>query len=315
MDSSLRCVNLTKVLFFAVAILMLHPAVSGATALFSGIALALIFGKKIQVPKQYQNWLLQLSIVGLGFGMNLNTVASTGLDGLVYTAIGITFAILFGFGLSRLLGTEKEISLLLSVGTAICGGSAIAAVAPVIRAKNESITVAMSIVFMLNASALLFFPWLGHFFGLSEHQFGLFSALAIHDTSSVVATSLQYGPEALLVATSVKLARALWIVPVTLIVGMLWKSKEKGRPKIPYFILGFLATAALITWLPDLAPAGRMISDGAKRSLVLALFFIGSGLTLESLKSVGLKPFLLGIVLWAVIGTLTLTAIKSGLIY
>jgi uncharacterized integral membrane protein (TIGR00698 family) len=308
--------NLKTILFFTVAALTLYPAVSGAAALFSGILFVLLFENPVpQVSKRLSTLLLHISIIGLGAGMNLETVARVGLEGFVYTAIGISLTLFIGIALSRLLKAEKEVSLLLSVGTAICGGSAIAAVAPVIRAKNESITVSMATVFMLNASALLFFPWLGHFFGLDEHQFGLFSALAVHDTSSVVATSMQYGSQALVVATSVKLARALWIVPVALAIGMFWKSEEKKRPKIPMFILGFVAAAALVTWIPDLAPAGKLISDGAKRSLVLALFFIGSGLTLKSIKSVGMKPFFLGIVLWAIVGTLTLSAIKFGLIH
>lgn len=306
--------NPKKILFFAVASLTLYPAISGAAALFTGVAFALVFGNEIQPPKEWKNRFLHLSIIGLGFGMNLNTVARAGLDGLAYTFVGITLAILIGLGLSRLFRVEKEVSLLLSVGTAICGGSAIAAVAPVIRAKNESITVAMATVFMLNASALLFFPWIGHLNGFSEHQFGLFSALAVHDTSSVVATSLQYGPEALVIATSVKLARALWIVPVTIAIGMIWKSEEKRSFQIPKFIVGFVAAAALVTWVPDLATIGLLISDGAKRLLVLTLFLIGSGLTVESIKSVGIKPFLLGIALWAIVGTLTLSAIKFGLI-
>ena len=297
------------------AALALYPAVSGAAALLLGIFVVLAFENPVPaLSKRLSTLLLQVSIIGLGAGMDLRTVAKVGMEGFGYTAVGISFTLLTGLALTKLLKTEKEVSLLLSVGTAICGGSAIAAVGPVIRAKSESMTVAMATVFVLNAAALLFFPWLGHLMGLDQNQFGLFSALAIHDTSSVVASAMQYGHEALSVAVTVKLARALWIVPVALVIGLIWKSEEKHTWLLPWFILGFVAAAALVTWVPELAPMGEIVAAAAKRSLVLALFFIGSGMTLKNIRQVGPKPFVLGIILWIIVGSCTLAAVKGGYI-
>ena len=283
----------------------------------AGIGLALALGNPFpSQTKRMTPLLLQVSIVGLGAGMDLGVVGRVGAQGVLYTAVGITFTLLMGWGLGRLLKTDRETSLLISVGTAICGGSAIAAMAPVIRAKNSAVSVALATVFILNASALLFFPGLGRFFDLDEQQFGLFSALAVHDTSSVVGTAMRYGPRALEIATTVKLARALWIIPVPLFVGMLWNRSEKERPeqkaKRPWFILGFLATAALVTWVPELRGAGEWVVVVARRALVVTLFLIGSGLTRETLKSVGVRPFAQGLLLWAIVAAATLAAIRAG---
>jgi uncharacterized integral membrane protein (TIGR00698 family) len=205
---------------------------------------------------------------------------------------------------------------LVTVGTAICGGSAIAAVAPVIRAKSHEVSVALATVFFLNAVALFIFPSIGHRMSLDQNQFGVWSALAIHDTSSVVGASMQYGARALEVATTIKLTRALWIVPVTLAIGMMWKNEsgEAGTVKArkPWFIVGFVAAAALVTWIPALTPAGKMIFYGAQRSLVVTLFFIGSGLDRTALQVVGRRPLIQGFVLWILMGSATLGAIILG---
>lgn len=313
----------TKILFSTAALICIALCVAGIMtggwALLAGMGIALTVGNPYS--KQTQAWtsrLLQLSIVGLGAGMNLNTVLKTGAEGIVSTAVGISLTLLAGAALSLLLKTERATSVLITVGTAICGGSAIAAVAPTIRAKPHEISIALATVFFLNATALFIFPFIGHTFQLSQHQFGLFSALAIHDTSSVVGAALQYGGEALEVATTIKLTRALWIIPVTLVVGLLWArispapaGATQGKMKKPWFILGFLIAAFLVTWIPELQPAGQGVYSVAKKSLVFTLFLIGSGLTRKTLQSVGFRPFIHGICLWVLVSASTLAVILN----
>ncbi|MGZ3687747.1 MAG: YeiH family protein, partial [Bdellovibrionota bacterium] len=253
------------------AVVLLVPMVTSPIALFLGIAIAIFLGnplldrtKKITTP------LLQASVVGLGAGMNLQTVARAGLQGVGYTIIGIATTLLIGTLLGRVFRITRDASLLVTVGTAICGGSAIAAVASTVRAKQQDISVALGTVFILNATALVIFPWIGHQLALSETQFGLWAALAIHDTSSVVGATMSYGRHALEVGTTVKLARALWIVPVALGIGLM-RSREKGevaasKAKRPWFILGFLVMAALVTWIPQLETGGHYVEFAAKRS-------------------------------------------------
>jgi uncharacterized integral membrane protein (TIGR00698 family) len=251
--------------------------------------------------------------------MNLRAVARAGLHGLGYTALSLALVLALGWVLARGLKVERDAGILISVGTAICGGSAIAAVAPVLRAKDPEITVALATVFLLNAAALMIFPPLGHAAGLGQEAFGLWSALAIHDTSSVVGAGLAYGPRALEVATIVKLARALWIVPLTLGIG--WIVARRGGAaadappaKRPWFIAGFLAMAALVTFVPGLQVPGHLLALVARRLLVLTLFLIGAGLSRETLRSVGLRPFLQGLLLWLIVGALGLGAVKLGLL-
>jgi uncharacterized integral membrane protein (TIGR00698 family) len=214
---------------------------------------------------------------------------------------------------------ERDAGLLISVGTAICGGSAIAAVAPVLHAKEHEISIALATVFLLNAVALVIFPPIGHAAGLGQEAFGLWSALAIHDTSSVVGAGLAYGPRALEVATTVKLARALWIVPLTLGIGWLvarrGKTSSNAPPvKKPWFIAGFLVMAALATFAPALQAPGHLVATIARRMLVLTLFLIGAGLSREALRSVGLRPFMQGLVLWLLVGSMGLAAVKLGML-
>jgi len=308
--------TLAKIAVPVLALICLTPWIQAWAALLLGIAAAVILGNPYSaLTSKYTNKLLQYSVVGLGAGMNLVTVASVGLHGIGYTVIGISCTLFFGFIAARLLKIEREVGVLISVGTAICGGSAIAAVAPTIRAKSQSISVALGTVFMLNAVALVIFPPIGHWYGLTQTQFGLWAALAIHDTSSVVGATLQYGNEALQIGTTVKLARALWIVPVTLACGFLFARGEKGaagKAKRPWFILGFLIAAAIVTWIPAAQTPGHWVEAVAKRTLVLTLFCIGANLTPATLKSVGIKPFLLGITLWILAATGTLTAVLMG---
>jgi uncharacterized integral membrane protein (TIGR00698 family) len=301
------------------AALSLWPFVSAAIALVAGILIALLMGNPFQaLTRKWTHTLLALSVVGLGAGMDLRAVAKAGLQGLGYTVVSITGSIALGLWLSKRFRLHRDTGLLVTVGTAICGGSAIAAVAPVIRAEEHDTSVALATVFLLNAVALLLFPAIGHALSLTEHQFGLWAALAIHDTSSVVGAGLAYGPQALSEATTVKLARALWIVPVAITVGFLWNrgaaAREEGqgarKGKKPWFILGFIAAAALATYVPFLHKPGHLVSVAAQRSLVLTLFFIGANLTREALRKVGLRPFLMGVTLWVLVAGLSLSAIR-----
>jgi uncharacterized integral membrane protein (TIGR00698 family) len=295
----------------------LLPFVSPGIALMAGIVLALTVGNPYPLTTaRVITPLLQISVIGLGAGMNLIEVGRAGVHGFFYTVIGITLTISIGLTMGRLLRTERDTSLLVTVGTAICGGSAIAAVAPAIRAKNHEVSVALATVFFLNAVALFIFPPIGHHLGLDQMQFGVWSALAIHDTSSVVGAAMQYGARALEIATTIKLTRALWIVPVTLVIGMVWnrgsEAKGGGKAKRPWFILGFLAAAAIVTWIPALKPAAHSVFVGAQRSLVVTLFMIGSGLSRQALQVVGRRPLIQGFLLWVVMGSGTLGAIVLG---
>ena len=306
-----------RVAFPMVAFASLLPFVSPGIALMVGIAVALTMGNPYPVTTaRLVTPLLQISVVGLGAGMNLAEVGRAGVHGFFYTVIGIALTMSIGLTLGRLIRTERDTSLLVTVGTAICGGSAIAAVAPAIRAKSHDVSVALATVFFLNAVALFIFPWIGHHLGLGQMQFGVWSALAIHDTSSVVGAAMQYGARALEIATTIKLTRALWIVPVTFAIGMLWNRGNKeagsGKAKRPWFILGFLAAAALVTWIPSLKHSGNLVFVSAQRSLVVTLFLIGSGLSRRALQVVGRRPLIQGFVLWVLMGSGTLGAILLG---
>jgi uncharacterized integral membrane protein (TIGR00698 family) len=323
MKNLFRNQSLSRYLFLALALLSLTNWINSGIGLLMGIFFALFFGNPyLDLSKQFTHRLLAWAVVGLGAGMNLAVVANVGFQGLGYTILGIATALLAGTALGRLLKTSQDTSLLITVGTAICGGSAIAAVAPVIRAKHHEISVALGIVFLLNALALFLFPTLGHYFGMNEEQFGLWSALAIHDTSSVIGATLQYGPHALEVGTTVKLARALWIVPIAFAIGFFRSRKQSASEgsggaagKKPWFILGFLIAAALVTWIPDLQSFGHQVEAIAKHLFVLTLFLIGSNLTPAALKSVGVKPFIQGTLLWALIATTSLVCILENWIH
>jgi uncharacterized integral membrane protein (TIGR00698 family) len=312
--------KIAKFLIPILAIASLTSWISSGVALLLGVTVAIALGNPYaERTKKLSQKLLPLAVMGLGAGMNLEVIGRVGLHGIGYTVAGILLATIVGTLLGRLLATSKDVSLLITMGTAICGGSAIAAIAPVIRAKPQEVSVALGTVFVLNAAALFIFPWLGHTLHLNEAQFGLWSALAIHDTSSVVGATLQFGPHAVEVGTTVKLARALWIVPVALIIGFLRSRRSEdggsqGPAKKPWFILGFLIAAALVTWIPSLQPAGHVIELGAKHLMVLTLFLIGTSLTRETVKSVGLKPFLQGFLLWAVVASISLSVIYFDVI-
>ncbi len=317
-----RSVRLGRVLIIAGAVGCLLPFVSSAMALAFGIVIALIVGNPyLPTTRKITPRIMAYSIIGLGAGMNLHEVAKVGLHGFSYTLVGIFVAMLVGAWLTRRLKISGDTGLLISVGTSICGGSAIAAVAPAIQAKAEEVSVALATVFCLNAVALLVFPPLGHFFGLTEHQFGLWAALGIHDTSSVVGATLQFGSEAVATGTTVKLARALWIVPLVWIIVKMRSRRESAadkdgaeRPKTkrPWFILGFVVMAAVVTYVPGLEEAGGWVATVARRGMILSLFFIGASLTRDTLRRVGARPLILGIMLWIVVGGGTLGAILAG---
>jgi uncharacterized integral membrane protein (TIGR00698 family) len=309
---------LKRYLILIVAPFCLLPWVSSGMALFLGATLSLLFGNPwLAHTRKGTRYLLQASVIGLGAGMDLGIVSRAGVHGLGYTLFGIAISFAFGALLGKVFQTSKDTTILMSAGTAICGGSAIAAVAPAIRAQDEDVTVSLSIVFILNSVGLYLFPVIGHLLHLSQTQFGLWSALAIHDTSSVVGATMQYGAEALKTGTTVKLARALWIVPVSFIIGYLANqrtstSSTSSRSSPPWFILGFLIMAALVTWIPALKPVGGGVESIARRTMVLTLFLIGTSMTRETFRRVGLKPLLHGTTLWAIIATMTLSAILAS---
>jgi uncharacterized integral membrane protein (TIGR00698 family) len=305
---------ITKILFFAGLILCASGLVSPPVALTIGLAYGFAFqNAEIPVSKSLTRYLLQASVVGLGFGMDLHEVIHAGLSGFVYTALGITFSMILGLALGHLLKVGDTSSLLISVGTAICGGSAIAAVGPIANASEEEMAVSLATIFILNSIALLIFPSIGWALHLDQSQFGLWAALAIHDTSSVVGAAAKYGPIALAVGTTVKLARALWIVPLSLAVAVV--KKTKARIQWPWFILFFCLAAVANTYLPSLAPAYSLLSKLGKAGLTGTLFLIGTGLTRKTLQRVGVRPLVQGIALWAVVALSSLALIRWGWIH
>lgn len=301
---------LLQLLFLALAVLSFSPLISPPIALLFGILFVNIFGKVLETDT-FVKKLLQYSIVGLGFGINLNTAIEAGSQGFLFTVSTIALVMIFGLFLAKILKIDKTIAQLISAGTAICGGSAIAAVAPILKANSKQTSVALGIVFVLNAVALFIFPEIGHFFNLTQNQFGIWSAIAIHDTSSVVGAASKYGNEALQIATTVKLARALWIIPLAFLISVFTKSE--GKIKIPYFI-GFFVLAILAgTYLPFLQNFNSIISEISRDTLKVALFLIGAGLSLQNLKNIGIKPLLLGIILWIFISSISLYAVLEFL--
>ncbi|MFA7231324.1 MAG: putative sulfate exporter family transporter [Victivallaceae bacterium] len=289
-------------------------------AVVTGVIFAAIIGNPFAAATaKLISPLLGAAIVGMGCGMNLITVLQAGADGIVYTFIGISVGIGLGIWVGKRLGLAHDTMYLISIGTSICGGSAIAAAAPVLRAKAHDIAIASATVFTLNALALLIFPVIGHALGMSQVQFGYWSALAIHDTSSVVGATLQYGPLALETGTTVKLARALWIIPVTLLLSWFITAKQPGRKrklqvKVPWFIPGFLLAAMLVTWLPAIAPVGGGLKSLSQYVMVLTLFLVGANLSREKLHELGLKPVLHGLILWIVLATTWGAVIHYGLV-
>lgn len=307
-----------KILFLACVLVCCSGYVSPPLAL----ALGLVFGLALTNPYQEQSrrvskLLLQISVVGLGFGMNLQQVIRTGEMSFVYTFAGICGALLLGAWLGKALGVQAKSAYLISTGTAICGGSAIAAITPIIEAGEEQIAVSLGTVFVLNSVALLLFPPLGAALHLSQAQFGLWSALAIHDTSSVVGAAAKYGAAALAIATTVKLTRALWIVPVALGTALFRKNQAPGKMKIqwPWFIAFFCLAAMLNTYVPAGSGVYPVAFKLGRIGLTLTLFLIGASVSRETLKQVGIRPLLQGVVLWLVVACVSLLLIVKGVIH
>ena len=277
--------------------------VTPPVALFLGLAFALFCGQAYpSFNKKVSKKLLQYSVVGLGFGMNLHASLASGKEGMMFTIVSVVGTMVMGMLIGRkLLKMNRDTSYLISSGTAICGGSAIAAVGPVIKAKDSDMSVALATIFVLNAIALFIFPVLGQWLGLTQQEFGTWAAIAIHDTSSVVGAGAAYGEEALQVATTIKLTRALWIIPLALVTSFIFKSEGK-KVSIPWFILWFIVAILINTYLLDAVPqVGKAISGLARKGLIITMFFIGASLSTNVLKAVGVKPLVQGVLLWLVI--------------
>ena len=324
MPAAARTFN-AKTIFFLGLILAASGLVTPPVALVGGIA----YGFSVEHPLRREasslaRLLLQISVVMLGFGINLQQVIHAGRSGFLYTAISIACAVTLGLLLGRLLKIGGKASYLITMGTAICGGSAIAALAPITDANEEEISISMGTVFLLNSIALLLFPAVGWWLHLSQNQFGLWAALAIHDTSSVVGAASKYGNQALAVGTTVKLARALWIVPVSLVTASLMSrfgnrngnAHAGARPKVkvPWFIFLFILASVASTYVVRFAPLYLDLNKLGKLGLTATLFLIGTSLSKRTLKQVGIRPLVQGVVLWILVGCGSLAAIYYGLI-
>ena len=288
--------------------------VTQPVALFLGLVFALTLGQPFpKFNKKASKMLLQYSVVGLGFGMNLQKSLQSGAEGMAFTIISVVGTMLIGWIIGRkLLKVDRITSYLISSGTAICGGSAIAAVGPVVKAKDAEMSVSLGTIFILNAIAIFIFPPIGEALGMTQQQFGTWAAIAIHDTSSVVGAGQAYGEEALQIATTIKLTRALWIIPLALVSSLIFKSKGQ-RISIPWFILFFVLAMIFNTYVlepTEMGSAiGSFINGIARKSLTVTLFFIGASLSLDVLKTVGVKPLIQGVLLWIVISLSTVAYI------
>lgn len=307
----LATISLLLILSYVPALKDYVSWVTPPVVLFLGLAYALLCGQAYpKFNKAASKKLLQYSVVGLGFGMNLQESLASGKEGMAFTIISVAGTMLVGMLIGyKLLKLDKHTSYLISSGTAICGGSAIAAVGPVIKAKDTAMSISLATIFILNAIALFIFPVLGRWIGLSQQEFGMWAAIAIHDTSSVVGAGAAYGEEALQVATTIKLTRALWIIPLALITSLIFKNGEK-KISIPWFIFWFLVAIILNTYVLDSIPElGKFISGIARKCLIITMFFIGASLSVDVLKTVGVKPLLQGILLWIIISISSLAYI------
>lgn len=305
---------MSKNVFFVGIILAASGFLSPPLALAAGLLYGFSFEHPFQLEARHlARLLLQASVVGLGFGMDLHEVVKAGRSGFFYTACSIAFGLLLGWAFGKLLQVEKQTSFLISTGTAICGGSAIAALSPITNASEEEIAVSLGTVFVLNSVALLIFPAIGFALHLSQTQFGLWSALAIHDTSSVVGATAKFGPVALVVGTTVKLARALWIVPLSF--GTAVARKSKNRIHLPWFILLFCLAAVANTYLTPLHGAYPVLRHLGILGLTVTLYLIGTGLSMKTLRQVGVRPLAQGLLLWIVVGAGSLALIRAGWIH
>ncbi|MBF6645676.1 MAG: putative sulfate exporter family transporter [Chlorobi bacterium] len=306
-----RSITTREVIFLLAVVFCLSPLISPPIALLMGLVIAQFIGHPyLHLNHKATHILLQVSVVGLGFGMNVTSAMKAGKEGILFTIVSIIGTLVIGYLMGKFLKIDKKSSYLISAGTAICGGSAIAAVSPVIKAEEKQISVALGTVFILNSIALFIFPIIGHALNLSQTQFGLWSAIAIHDTSSVVGAASKYGTQALEVATTVKLARALWIIPIAFLSTFLFKNKG-SKVKIPYFIGLFVLAMIVNTYIPFVQNFSHYLTGIAKAGLTLTLFLIGCGLNRKLLMSVGFRPLIQGVVLWGIISAAALWAVTS----
>jgi len=304
-----RSITTRELIFLLAFVFCLSPLISPPIALLMGLIIAQFIGHPyLHLNHKATHILLQVSVVGLGFGMNVSHALQAGKEGIVFTIISIAATLVIGFFMGKLLKIDKKTSYLVSAGTAICGGSAIAAISPIIKAAEKQISVALGTIFILNSIALFLFPVIGHWLHLSQTEFGLWCAIAIHDTSSVVGAAGKYGSQALEVATTVKLARALWIIPVAFISSFIFKNRG-GKIKIPYFIGLFILAMIANTYLPVVQSISMYLVAIARSGLTLTLFLIGCGLSRKVLQSVGFKPLVQGVVLWVLISCSALWAV------
>ncbi len=302
---------IAKIVFILALLATLTGQISPPLALTLGLIYAFIFASPYDSQaKRVTPFLLQGSVVGLGFGMDLHQLVRVGRSGFIYTAISIAAVMILGLCVGILMRVGRSLSLLITVGTAVCGGSAIAAIAPLISATEGELTVSLGTIFILNSVGLLLFPLVGWFFHLSETQFGLWAALAIHDTSSVVGATARYGATALTVGTTVKLARALWIVPLSIATAL--REKSKKRIVWPWFILIFCLAAFANTYLPVLHPAYLLLNRMGRIGLTVTLFLIGASLSVPMVRRVGLRPLMQGVLLWIVVAVCALALIGAG---
>jgi uncharacterized integral membrane protein (TIGR00698 family) len=301
-----KTITTREVIFLLAFVFCLSPLITPPIALLMGLIIAQFIGHPyLHLNHKATHILLQISVVGLGFGMNVDNAMKAGKEGILFTLISIIGTLVIGFFMGKFLKIEKKTSYLISAGTAICGGSAIAAISPVIKAEEKQISVALGTIFILNSIALVLFPLIGHQLNLSQNQFGLWCAIAIHDTSSVVGAASKYGTEALEIATTVKLARALWIIPVAFFSTILFKNKSR-KLKIPYFIGLFVLAMIANTYSPIVQEYSSYLVAIAKAGLTVTLFLIGCGLSKKVLQSVGIKPLVQGVVLWLIISVAAL---------
>lgn len=298
-----------KPLFILLFILCLMPFISPAIALFLGLALGMTAGQPFpKFSKKTSKYLLQFSVVGLGFGMNLHESLKTGKEGMLFTIVSVAAVLVLGIYLGKRLMMDRKTAYLISAGTAICGGSAIAAVGPVVKANDNEMSMALGTIFILNAIALFIFPPIGHLLNMTQEQFGMWAAIAIHDTSSVVGAGAAYGEKALEIATMVKLTRALWIIPITIVTMFLFKQKG-GKIAIPWFIFFFILAMVANTFLTIPETVTGSLVWLAKKGLTVTLFLIGAGLSRKVIKQVGVRPMVQGVVLWVFIGLISLGVI------
>lgn len=306
-----KSITTREVIFLLAVVLCLSPLISPPIALLMGLIIAQFIGHPyLHLNHKATHILLQVSVVGLGFGMNVTSALKAGKEGILFTIVSIIGTLVIGFFMGKFLKIEKKTSYLISAGTAICGGSAIAAISPVIKAEEKQISVALGTIFILNSAALFLFPFIGHQLNLSQSQFGMWCAIAIHDTSSVVGAASKYGPQALEIATTVKLARALWIIPVAFLSTFIFKNKE-SKIKIPYFIGLFVLAMIANTYIPFVQQYNHYLTNIAKAGLTLTLFLIGCGLNRKTISSVGFKPLIQGVILWMIISTAALWAVTT----